>query len=128
MVNNGNMLKTAVNLLAIVCLLFALVTDLGSKTALSSSLTAKAGCSKCCAQPVSGCSTPNCCRVPHEGQNPADSSIPPRASNEMRVLSPPSFAVLLPICPLSPRATLRPILSFPQRPVPLFQRDCSYLI
>jgi hypothetical protein len=81
----------------------------------------------CCGS--KNCSTPACCAKPAQNQVPfAPASPPPISKSELQAWAAP--VVSTPVLP--PRSTnelfSRPASSFSASVIPLFQRNCSYLI
>jgi hypothetical protein len=96
----------------------------------SANAVANAGAKKshcCCSS--KNCSTPACCAKRNQDQVPgAPASPPPTCQNELQALAAPVAST--PVLP--PRSTeelfTHVASSFSVRAIPLFQRDCSYLI
>src|SRR5882724_1851314 len=81
----------------------------------------------CCGS--KNCPTPACCAKPAQNQVPfAPASPPPTSQNELQALAAP--VVSAPTLPLRSTDELftHVASSFSGRALPLFQRDCSYLI
>src|SRR5436309_2545524 len=94
--------------------------------ATSNTCGAKSGC--CCTGcDFKHCLTPACCARPADQRAPAmPASVPPHPSNEGPALA-AAWSTLLSL-PLAASTHISPP-SFQQlRAVPIFQRDCSYLI
>src|SRR5882757_6485695 len=96
----------------------------------SANTGASAGARKshCCCD-SKNCSMPACCAKPAQNQVPfAPASPPPASQNELQALA--ASVVSSPVLP--PRSTeelfTHVASSFSVRAIPLFQRDCSYLI
>jgi len=84
--------------------------------------------SHCCCS-SKNCSTPACCAKPAQNQVPfAPASPPPISKSELQALAAP--VVSTPVLPFRSTVELFTHLasSFLVRAIPLFQRDCSYLI
>lgn len=75
------------------------------------------------------CSTPACCARPADDRTAsAPASAPSRPSNEWQALIPSVIALLaLPIHPVDEPLAVPSLLRW-SAAVPIFQRDCSYLI
>src|SRR2546423_5738990 len=111
-------------------LLVALVTELqGHLGAQTTTPSLNRSCCPCCAPAAPECPTPNCCAAPASGPSPiSQSSLPARGGNELRSL-PCAGIVIAVVAGLEKEANhSRPVSLLASRAVPLFQRDCSYLI
>ena len=88
---------------------------------------------KCCSDvtvATVNCATTSCCATPaSEGQRPAPVSLPAsRSQNERNILA-TTLTATLSFLPHATEQFLSPTVFLPQsRTVPIFQRDCSYLI
>jgi hypothetical protein len=99
----------------------------GSAVASQDSPLAAPTC-HCCNADRSNCATPACCARPADGRAPATPVVPRCASgSQWHAIAPPSLPLLtlarstLPSVPLAPP----PVQA---EAVPIFQRDCSFLL
>src|SRR5947209_13154634 len=128
MLNGSNIIDRATRMLLVLTLLLGLSAQAGGNIN-GENAPAKPPVCKCCGPAPASCPSPGCCSAPESSQNPVNpSSLPSRASNEFRSVPPASIAVVIVTLLHNEPASSRPISLLPERPIPLFQRDCSYLI
>ena len=99
-----------------------------ASAAASSSSTAKVN-SCCHGCGTKHCSTSACCAKPAENQVPlAPVSTPPAQQTQLQALAAPITIILILPSDSTRQVVAAFAASFPRGTVPLFQRDCSYLI
>jgi hypothetical protein len=126
----SDMIKRTAKPVMAFLLLFSLCLELPANNNFKVQTAAPKGPScKCCVPGPSDCPTPKCCAVPVPAQNPTQPlSVPARAQNESRVMAATTAVVLNFFTPQAVQTSSHLIAFTPLRSVPLFQRDCSYLI
>ena len=100
----------------------------GGSAVASQDSSSSASVCKCCDSHRGNCPTPACCVRPTDSRAPAAPATPRSASGNEWHAIPPTSATLLTLS----RSTLDPLTTAPPPlhagAVPIFQRDCSYLI
>src|SRR6266850_1119448 len=83
----------------------------------------------CCQSDPASCATPTCCTAPANESRPiSPASAPSRASQEAKALVGPATVVLSAALAANDKVFRPATFLLPVRALPIFQRDCSYLI
>jgi hypothetical protein len=114
----------------VIALLLGLVLAARPVAALSPlAATAQTPAANSCCADCEHCQTPECCAKPDAPSVPvAPVSIPSPSQNELQALAMPAISILTLPSSLAHEHSSRFSLPASMTAVPLFQRDCCYLI